>query len=354
MIGIEELIGNITDYILLYRQSDDYTKRLLLDVKDDVFVYINDKNTGLLGFDYTQNIHECTKMYNDFDNLNDSLYYECDIIPIHITTDFFYVRKNNYNFENLNSHLMYFLDDLGELWENNENLIISNLLMALKGGLVLNCSIENVILKEYIKNHYKVSNSSSLYEFKTNMPLSQLVFNSYILTLYTKNKGFLKNNPLILDSGLCINICNIEKYLDINFNLEFSNSNSILVFKLNNCISQDINEIDKYIDNLAIFLKKYNNIVIDGILINADMFACDILYETSIYILEKCNQLIASNIIRYNGKIKINTKYVPLKDFDKKNEFYDFLSSYVKKYDVYDTELIDIILKRYNSMTRNG
>lgn len=353
MIGIDELIGNITDYILLYRQSDDYTKRLLLDVKDDVFVYINDKNTGLLGFDYTQDIHECTKMYNDFDNLYDSLSDECERIPIHITTDFFYVRKNNYNFENLNSQLMYFLDDLGELWEKNENLIISNLLMALKGGLVLNCSIENVILKEYIKNHHIVSNTSSLYDY---LPISHLVFNSYILTLYTKNKGFLKNDNLILDSGLCINICNIEKYLDINFNLEFSypNSKSIVAFKLSNCISQDINEIDKYIDNLAIFLKKYNNIVIDGILINADMFAYDILCESSIYILEKCNQLIASNIIRYNGKIKINTKYVSFKDFKKKYEFYDFLSSYVKKYDVYDTELIDIILKRYSLMTRNG
>lgn len=346
MIEIDELMCNIAEYILLYKQSDDYAKCLLLDIKEDVFIYLNDKKTGLIGFDYTQNLHECTQTDNDVDSLYESLYYECDRVPIHITTDFFYVSKNNYNFENLNPHLMYFLDDLGELWEKNENLIISNLLMALKCGLVLNCSIENVILKEYIKSHTAASNYFSLYEL-TNRPESELVFNSYLLTLYNKNGEFLKNNSLILDSGLCINICNIEKYLDIDFNLEISNPNSILAFKLDNCISQDIQEIDKYIDNLALFLKKYDNIVIDGILMNADMYDCDMLYESIIYILEKCHQLIESNIIRYNGQIKINTKYVSFKV--KKYEFYDSLLSYIEKYDVYDGKLINISLKKYGS-----
>lgn len=353
MIKIDELMCNLTEYILLYKQSDDYARRLLLSMDEDVFIYLNDKNTGLIGFNYTQNMHECTKSHNDFESLNESLYDECDRIPIHITTDFFYVNKNNYNFDNLDPHLIYFLDELGELWDKNENLIISNLLMALRCGLVLNCSIENSILKEYIKNHYKESNSASLYDFTTNMPISQLVFKSYILTLYNKNKEFLKNDSLILDSGLYINMCNIEKYLDIDIDINFDTEyNSILAFKLSYCITQDIDEVDKYIENLVVFLKKYNNIVIDGILINGDMFECEILYESIIYILEKCNQLIASNIIKYNDKIKINTKHLPFKDFSKKHDFYDLLSSSIKKYDVYDTELIDITLKRYNSMYR--
>lgn len=339
MVSRGELLSNITEYILLYKQSDDYVKRILLGIKEEVFIYVNNKSIGLIGFDYTPEMHDFIMEYNDFDSLNTSLESDNFIIPIHITTEFF-KNKIVYDFGNLDTQFRYFLDELGDSWVNDKNnLIVKNLLQALEKGLIINCVLDNLILKEFIENHHK----TSLYKYSISIEKSKLVCNSSILTLYSNNKEYLKNNILSLDSGLCINVCNINRYLNID--VKYDIGESILAFKLDRMIIQDINELDSYIDDLELYLKKNPNILINGILINGDMYIYNNLNDCIIYILDKCNKLIESNILKYNDRIKVNFKYFSFNAFYRRKDLYNMVSSIKNKYIVYDFSLINDILK---------
>lgn len=125
----------IKNFVLKYKESDMFARRILLNLDDVAYLYPDDNAPdGLLYIEYKD------------DNGN-------DIIVVHITTD--YVSKCSsstyiYVFYSLLGY-RYVIDKLGSLW--NDKVICRDLCNSLlTNKCVLNCSLDNAIIEE--SSHY--------------------------------------------------------------------------------------------------------------------------------------------------------------------------------------------------------
>lgn len=150
-----ELKELLIKFIKIYKESEEYSRKLLLNMNLSTYIeipYTEFKESGILGFDYTQRT-----------GLEKSLYkhhYDKEYCKLHVNTDFFRTKNKNsiiYDYDiarklcSDNKFIVSIvLDDLGTFWrhdlEINNKISFYHFLM--NENIILNCDLTNICIYE--------------------------------------------------------------------------------------------------------------------------------------------------------------------------------------------------------------
>lgn len=227
---IEELLNK---YINAYKQSEEYIRKLLLNLITDTYIEIDDKrinDVGIFGFYYQESIFEDEILHRS------DIKYFC---TLHTNTDFFRVKNKSiyYNFyvpHNIGCDdsliVDICVDKTGKYWEQDillkGTLLVYNILWNKR--LSLNCNLENICIE--------IEEEDDLVPKLKNI-------NSKILDKINSSNNVLK--------------CNKKTSMDIRI-LDFIKDNNIqMVFRFDKLVLQLLFSAvrDTYLDNLCNLIK---------------------------------------------------------------------------------------------------